>query len=309
MGKLWKAVNRNDPCAKCGKTSWCSFRLDGRFYTCRRVDDGTGKRKKDKNNEDFYLYHRQITEAGQYYESSSEVSLRTNEVPCGSPEQLDKVYRSFIKLVPLSKEHGENLQKRGLNEVEITQRLYRTLPIYGRSRIAAELIDQFGENLCKKIPGLYIKDKRYWSLAGSAGMLVPVQQFGKLISFKIRADSSQDENSRYTSLSSKRHGGPSPGANVHIPTFNGEKTEIFRLTEGELKADIATVLSGLHTISIPGVSAWRRAIPILKTLGAKTVKLAFDSDVATKSQVKKNFIDTAKALIGEGFKLEVETWD
>jgi hypothetical protein len=42
--------------------------------------------------------------------------------------------------------------------------------------------------------------------------------------------------------------------------------EVIRMTEGELKADVATVLTGILTLSIPGVSAWRAVIRVLEQL-------------------------------------------
>ena len=39
-----------------------------------------------------------------------------------------------------------------------------------------------------------------------------------------------------------------------------------RITEGELKADIAYVASGVPTISFPGVDSWRVVVPVLREL-------------------------------------------
>ena len=44
--------------------------------------------------------------------------------------------------------------------------------------------------------------------------------------------------------------------------------DTIRLTEGELKADVATVLSGILTVSIPGVAMWRKALPVLQAPAA-----------------------------------------
>jgi hypothetical protein len=46
-----------------------------------------------------------------------------------------------------------------------------------------------------------------------------------------------------------------------------------RLTEGELKSDVAIVLSKLPTIAAPGVSNWLPCIEVLRVLEAKTVRL------------------------------------
>src|SRR5262245_8822996 len=80
-----------------------------------------------------------------------------------------------------------------------------------------------------------------------------------------------------------------------------------RLTEGELKADIATALSGLPTVSAPGVGNWRRAVPVLRELGAETVLLAFDQDGKRNTVA---IIETALyGLRREGFDVKLEWWD
>ena len=81
------------------------------------------------------------------------------------------------------------------------------------------------------------------------------------------------------------------------------------MTEGELKADICTALDGTPTISAPGVTQWRSAIPVLKDLGAKTVILAFDApDVHTKAPVFDQTEAFWAALKNEGFQIELEDW-
>ena len=78
-------------------------------------------------------------------------------------------------------------------------------------------------------------------------------------------------------------------------------TELIRVTEGELKADVATALSDIFTISVPGVGAWRTALPILRTLKPKEVRLAFDSDCIRNPNVARAIQSAASAFMKEGF--------
>jgi hypothetical protein len=80
-----------------------------------------------------------------------------------------------------------------------------------------------------------------------------------------------------------------------------------RLTEGELKADVATTLSGIPTLSAPGVGSWRLAVPVLKDLGARTVHVAFDQDgkPATLAAMEAALLD----LTREGFEVKLDWWD
>src|SRR5438270_750003 len=81
---------------------------------------------------------------------------------------------------------------------------------------------------------------------------------------------------RYLYVSSTGDGGPGPGAPVHVSRWDGDVARV-RITEGELKADVATALTGVLTISVPGVSAWRGVLPVLRSLAPAKVFLAFDA--------------------------------
>ena len=110
-------------------------------------------------------------------------------------------------------------------------------------------------------------------------------------------------------MSSSKHGGPSPGAPVHVPLHDGSTGGTVRLSEGELKADVATTLSGLLTVSVPGVAMWRRALPVLQALRPQRVLLAFDADWRSNAHVAHALGQTAFALAKSGYEVQVETWE
>ncbi len=72
---------------------------------------------------------------------------------------------------------------------------------------------------------------------------------------------------------------------------------------------MATNLSGILTVSVPGVSAWRGVIPVLAGLAPRTVHLAFDADAATNPLVARAAEATAKAVALEGYDVLLEGWD
>jgi hypothetical protein len=98
---------------------------------------------------------------------------------------------------------------------------------------------------------------------------------------------------------------------VHVPVQLGRRRhrDAIRVTEGELKADAATHLSGILTISVPGVSAWRGVIPVLAGLAPRHVQLAFDGDAATNPLVARATEETAQAVALEGYDVVLESWD
>jgi hypothetical protein len=192
---------------------------------------------------------------------------------------LDCVYRALLTALPLSSAHRQALRQRGLSDVEILRQGYRTLPRGGRAALARRLVDRFGADVCSTIPGLYIVNhdgRPYWNIAGVPGVLIPVRSLDtRIVALKVRADTSE-ECAKYTYLSSTKHDGPGPGAQVHVPLHAGLHGDMVRITEGELKADVATVLSGMLTIAVPGVAMWRKALPLLEALQPTRALLTFD---------------------------------
>jgi hypothetical protein len=77
------------------------------------------------------------------------------------------------------------------------------------------------------------------------------------------------------------------------------------VTEGVLKADVATALSEILTVGLPGVSAWKRAAAVLQELGAKTARLALDADASTKRAVGEALARLADDLRSRDFVIEL----
>jgi len=82
-----------------------------------------------------------------------------------------------------------------------------------------------------------------------------------------------------------------------------------RITEGELKADLATALSGVLIIVVPGVATWRQVLPMLQVLQPRQVLLAFDVDWRTNPHVAKALGQAAFALVKAGYEVQVEDWE
>jgi hypothetical protein len=204
------------------------------------------------------------------------------------------------------------LWQRGLVDSEIHRRQYGTLPLKGRAALAKRMVDWWGADVCAQVPGFYIAEqdgRRWWSLAGATGLLIPVRnRDDRIVALKVRADV-PGCGPKYTTISSAKHGGPSPGAQVHVPLCGGVCGTTIRLSEGELKSDIATVLSGILTMSIPGVAMWRKVLPVLQSFQAPQVLLAFDADWRTNPHVAHALGQAAFALVKAGYAVQVEDWD
>lgn len=298
----WTNVTRDNPCPICGKPDWCSLSEDGAVAICRRVESAV--ERTDTSGETYWVHHLEETD----------VEPLDYEPELADDDTLHAVYYTLLTNLTLSPEHRMNLQKRGLSDEEITNGMYRSLGLRGRSFVAGRLAEQFDQEVLAAVPGFRIKkgegDRYYWTLAGSPGLLVPVlDRERRVVALKIRLDDVGDGDSRYRYLSSSHRGGVGPGRRVHVPLHDDEMpTEVVRVTEGELKADVTTALTGILTLGVPGVGAWRLALPVLHQLGAKLVRVAFDQDVRTNRRVACALENAVKALDGEGFEVELDTW-
>ena len=307
-------VKKSNPCPICGKNDWCSVSTDGHYVCCRRVNNGIGKEKLDRSGGIYWLYNSlepftvSNLNIDDTYVPAREDSKRAD------PDTLCNVHSALLNLLSLNKTHLDNLIGRGLSEACIQKNQYRTFPLRGRSKIARELLRQFGPEVICDVPGFYIKQdggKQWVTIAGSPGLLIPVRdRQARILGFKIRLDDPPaDGEGKYRWLSSNgRYHGTGQVNLVHYPLFNGE-TDAVRVTEGELKADISTVLSGTLTISLPGVNCWQSAIPALADLNAKTVLLAFDSDFETNINVVTALHALTEKLIELKYEVILETWD
>ena len=308
MSFEWTEFGRGRCCPICGKGGWCSYSTDGRCVICRRRGSEGGIHRVDRSGQSYWLY---FNNHGDGAEPPSPSSSEDRTKQCAEPDVLDSVYSVLLDLFPLTKNHRQNLLQRGLSEEEIEKRKYGSLRNGKRWDQARSLVNTFGTEVCSTVPGFIVKEGKsgnYWTLTGSPGILVPVRDLhGRIIALKIRLDTPNDSG-RYRYLSSTGYNGPSPGTQVHVPLFNGPVRDLIRVTEGELKADIATVLSGILTLSIPGVAAWRTALPILKRLKIQTVRLAFDMDAETNPVVSRCLKQFASALVKEQYSIELERW-
>jgi hypothetical protein len=214
-------------------------------------------------------------------------------------------------VLPLTAPHRQALRKRGLNDKDILCRRYRSLPLQGRADLARRLVQQFGADLCAQVPGLYQatrEGRQWWSLAGAPGLLIPVRDLDShIVALKVRADD-PGQGAKYSTVSSAKHGGPGPGAQVHVPLHTAAPGGVVRITEGELKADVATVLSDTLTLSVPGVATWRPVLPILEALHPCQVLLAFDADWRTNGHVGQALGQVTAALLQAGYQVETEAW-
>lgn len=305
--RAFRNVRRGERCPVCNADSWCSVYCEGRLVVCRRVFEG-GSERVDSAGVPYAVHQFDSPVGPRWVEAPpSLIPVRLSD------EALDAAYRRLLAYTELSALHRSSLRARGLSEIDIEQGLFRTLPRQGRAAIAKKVVDDIGDEAAKRLPGLYVKapegpqGRWWWTLGGHAGMVVPCMDFDRrIVALKVRAD--DPHVPRYTYLSSSSHCGPTAQQVVHVPP--GERhLEWVRVTEGELKAHVCTALSGVFTVGVPGVGAWRMALPVLARLGATRVRLAFDADFEEKPAVGRALRELGRGLRAAGYSVGVEVWD
>ena len=86
------------------------------------------------------------------------------------------------------------------------------------------------------------------TIAGpNEGLVIPVRQSGQIVALKVRKHYETD-GPKYVYLSGD--GGPSCGSPVHVPLGITGPVDTVRVTEGELKSDVAYAWTGLPTIRV-----------------------------------------------------------
>jgi hypothetical protein len=303
----WRRVTRSHPCPICLKPDWCSISADGTLAACRRVELRAWKSKADRAGATVYLHRL----GGPIVPPAPPLAPRGTATQRADTDTLHAVYAALLASLPLVGRHREALRCRGLADDEIDRREYGTLPVQGRARVARTLRERWGDAVLR-VPGVVTREsdgRRCLTLAGAAGLLVPVRDVaGRVVALLVRRDGDGGDGPRYLYLSSSRYGGSGPGAPVHVPRGARGPADVVRLTEGALKSDVALSLSGLPTIGLPGVASWRPALPVLREMAARTVRLAFDADARSKPPVARALAACAHALAAERLAVELERW-
>jgi len=325
-GRELVRVTEREPCPVCGRGKLCRVTTDGAEVWCSRVSDGAALTMTNDLGDVFV--HR--ADGARRWEPPPAAPPVTAER--AAPDDLDAVYRALLARLPLDACDRAALLARGLPAEHITSGMYRTLPERGRAALARELVTAVGEGIARRVPGIVWRTgddgRGWWGLAGSPGLVIPVRDLaGRIVALKVRRRDPCD-GARYLYVSSAKAGGPGPGTPVHVPAAALELRAAGRclvITEGELKADVATALSGRPVVSVPGVGRWRAGVDLARawfgfgfeaeqsrTQRARAwggvVAVAFDADASTNPDVARHQRALLAALGAEGFDARLWQW-
>ncbi len=355
----WVNVDPDHPCPGCGSTNGnqrgqgCTYiRKDHGIdaWMCRsghpyeRVKkqlelndhDGYSVKDKSKNGKIVWLIKPGITTI---------LKLKVKKSP---PDTVHRVYELTLQTLSLAEKDYEYLKnKRKFTDEQIQHYGYKSLTggllseerCDSSQRILQTLHQNgFTDAQILGVPGFVQCSDGTIHLAGYAGMVFPVWNIhprtGKRIVVALRVRKHEEiavnalqqanqpaaKDHKYSYLSSKPWGGPTPGNPVHIPPFVSPAATL-RATEGEAKANIASDYvhnrERIPTGSMPGHSAWKACIDDLLLFNSSTTErflLAFDSDVRTNPAVATSQYQAVEYLIslknqGKIQNFAIETWD
>ena len=302
-------VSRQQPCPICQKTHGCL--LFESHVVCLRVGS-------DQPAQGGLGGWRHSLQEPELYRAALSTFSQPSSERLAPAATLDKVYRVLHSNLTLSAHHKKHLtQERQLSAESIQARGYQS---WGqgdrllRSRLAEVLYDLFG-GVVLDVPGFLLREqsRTYLTLGGPAGILIPIRNAdGQIVAHQIRTDRPGDSG-KYVWLSSTSRGGPGPGSPVHV-SRPLQKTTSGRvwLTEGPLKADIASERLGEVVLALPGVQADRHFLPTLQRLQERgeisELVIALDSDWHEKSAVAGARLKLAEAAARQGIPVWLADW-
>jgi hypothetical protein len=161
---------------------------------------------------------------------------------------------------------------------------YRSMPESWQERktIAYRLSEMF--NL-SGMPGFFTKYCE-WQLYGKPGILIPVCTKDNLIQgLQVRLDNESNKKFRWLSTNGFDNG---TKINGYIHVTGDTKSDTLYITEGPLKADVASYLAGGALFAgLTGVNAVQYLAELIKTLNPRRIVECFDMDKMSNSEVCK----------------------
>lgn len=231
-----------------------------------------------------------------------------HEVPKDLVAFRHEVYSALLERLTLSFDDLADLRRRGLNDMTIEGNGYRTLNPNAAAWAAKHLVERFGEEIYRLVPGF--TNER--SLKGdprlmiTRGLVVPVRNLqGQIIGVQVRVG---DADAKYKWLSSSfcRSGAP-----CHVPVFRAP-VSVIRVTEGPLKADIAQYLDrSVMCLGVAGVTQAFEALKVLNELSSVSeVRCCFDADIWDgKHEGAAELLRKFNTAVAEKWPVALELWD
>lgn len=227
--------------------------------------------------------------------------LKPKECKLASISKRNKVYSYLLANLQLEEKHRKNLIDRGLNESQIEEKGYKSLP---KNRF-------FTDKDCSGVPGFYKENGKWYLVSLGSGFLIPERNSrGDIQGLQIRTD--KGKTKYFTLSSTDKPEGTSSSAFCHLSNYYNEPLTEVILTEGPLKGDIINIKRKTPVLAIPGVSSQKnltKALNELKKNGLKILFIAFDMDFYDKTSVQEALYKLRKKLSDMEIPYKQLIWD
>lgn len=281
-------------CIKCGEFGGGVLKLYQYYHNC----DSKEANKKMREYVGQPAYSEQ-KKANENYVRKAQKAVENNS-KLASKNVINATYRRFLSLCTLSNKHRNDLRQRGLSDKAINHFGFKSAPMgfNEHTRIVKTLIGE-GYTL-EGVPGFFVNDKGYWDFyikPRFAGILIPyISLQNQLLGFQIRLDEPFRERKKDGTVkfirylwfvSTDLNKGCSRSTVPHITSTRKVEPTIF-FTEGALKADVASYLSGRTFLAIAGVTQYSilpGLFAMLKKNGVKRIVDCFDADYKSNENV------------------------
>lgn len=349
-GSTWYPIKSGQECPICGsKKGRCSFMENDKgeivIYRCKY-------KESNRPSTDGWYIHLAIELNGDTTSKINEIKSAEYKYEPITDELLElwnKVYRKFQDAIvqsmgsALYSNHKQNLTDRGLDEATIASIGCFSIPknvkvnytYYScslKTAVVNELLKSFKPETLLKIPGFQkisangkdfitfknsLFNKNTQKFEDIDGYFIPYYDYkGRLAAMQYRLMqplyNEQGKLIRYLWYASKEVSCGSP-IDYHIPK-KLELDNVILITEGALKAKIASEIIGVRSLAEAGVSNYRKLIQELQLLEEQENKkykvlLALDMDKYTNKDVMTAEINTVALLKGLGYSVTILEWD
>lgn len=222
--------------------------------------------------------------------------------------ERSQIYLEMLSLLTLENRHYQNLLNRGMSDEIIRGNMYRSIPTDWKQR------RRITENLSSKydltgVPGFYTKNL-HWEMSNCrySGILIPVCDMNNQIQgLQIRLDElppkiitkedgtkAEKKGERFRWFSTggmsngKKYYKNGTGISSYIHVVGDLNSNTLHITEGAMKADIASFLSGGGLfIGLTGVQNVRYLEEVVTKLNPKWILECIDMDVRTNPHVQR----------------------
>lgn len=322
-------VTRAYPCPVCGHDGYCQVTAEGDEAWCMRCEEGSVRVHESTLG---MVYVHALGECARLPLPRAVAPL------AASPERapidlLDRAHRAVLSQLSLDESDRDALRARGFDTCAIGTNAYRSTCSERGWRVGRTVGDRLGLEVAPRIPGIVWRyraeedpESGWLHWRAPDGLLIPVRDLeGRIVAMKVRRrDDRAVRYGRYAYVTSAarptREGeasrfidlpGPTALCAVHVPVAAQalrSKSSRLIITEGELKADVATALLGEPVVSIPGVGAWKQGVALARAWGASEVQVAFDMDAELNPVVAQARDNLVSALRHAGLNVTVRTW-